>query len=60
MSNYFRDYEYEMSSSHKEAGGSLEKNTKWRVKLYHLNEDGQWDDKGTGYVQILKEVIIKE
>ncbi len=23
---------------------------KWRVKLYILNENGQWDDKGIGYV----------
>jgi hypothetical protein len=23
---------------------------KWRVKLYHLNENGQWDDFGIGYV----------
>ena len=23
---------------------------KWRVKLYILNEGGQWDDKGIGYV----------
>jgi protein phosphatase-4 regulatory subunit 3 len=22
-----------------------------RVKVYHLVEDGQWEDKGTGYVQ---------
>ena len=23
---------------------------KWRVKLYKLNENGQWEDKGIGYV----------
>ena len=23
-----------------------------RIKLYELNDDGQWDDKGTGYVHI--------
>ena len=23
---------------------------KWRVKLYRLNEHGQWDDNGVGYV----------
>ena len=23
---------------------------KWRVKLYHLNQKGQWDDRGIGYV----------
>ena len=21
---------------------------RWRVKLYQLNNDGQWDDRGTG------------
>ena len=26
------------------------KTKKWRVKLYHLNENGQWDDYGIGYV----------
>lgn len=25
-------------------------NTRRRVKLYVMNEDRQWDDKGTGYV----------
>ena len=23
--------------------------SRWRVKMYHLNEDGQWSDKGTGF-----------
>jgi len=31
-----------MSSS----GGST---SRWRVKMYHLNDDGQWSDKGTGF-----------
>jgi len=31
-------------------------NYKWRVKLYDLNGDGQWDDKGTGFVSIIKDV----
>ncbi|CAM9804549.1 unnamed protein product, partial [Discosporangium mesarthrocarpum] len=22
----------------------------WRVKLYQLNEEGQWDDRGTGHI----------
>ena len=26
------------------------KTKKWRVKLYYLNENGQWDDFGIGYV----------
>ena len=26
------------------------KTNKWRVKLYHLNENGQWEDFGIGYV----------
>ncbi len=29
---------------------------KWRVKLYHLNNNGQWDDMGTGHVSIKKKV----
>ena len=28
---------------------------KWRVKLYLLNENGQWDDKGIGYVFLANE-----
>ncbi|KAF8401345.1 hypothetical protein HHK36_012279 [Tetracentron sinense] len=23
-----------------------------RVKVYHLNEDGKWDDRGTGHVTV--------
>ncbi|CAM9800197.1 unnamed protein product, partial [Ectocarpus sp. 8 AP-2014] len=22
----------------------------WRVKLYQLNDEGQWDDRGTGHI----------
>lgn len=29
---------------------------KWRVKLYHLNLQGQWTDIGTGFVFISKKV----
>ena len=29
---------------------------KWRVKLYLLNDNGQWDDKGIGYVFLANEV----
>ena len=29
---------------------------KWRVKLYHLNLQGQWTDIGTGLVFISKKV----
>ena len=28
-------------------------NVKWRVKLYDLNLEGRWDDKGTGFVFII-------
>lgn len=31
--------------------------TKWRVKYYKLNNTGEWNDYGTGYVQITKEVL---
>jgi hypothetical protein len=56
MSNYYCDYEYEISSTHKENQNSNDANTKRRVKLYHLNQEGQWDDKGTGYVNIARQV----
>ena len=29
---------------------------KWRVKLYLLNENGQWDDEGIGYVFLANEI----
>ena len=29
---------------------------KWRVKLYLLNQSGEWDDKGIGYVFLANEV----
>ena len=41
---------------------NLEQNTfipftkKWRVKLYLLNQNGEWDDKGIGYVFLANEV----
>jgi hypothetical protein len=28
-------------------------NTRRRVKIYQLNADGQWEDKGTGHVSML-------
>jgi hypothetical protein len=28
---------------------------RWRVKLYQLNQDGGWDDLGTGKFEIVKE-----
>ena len=32
---------------------------KWRVKLYILNENGQWDDKGIGYVFCANETDVE-
>ena len=32
---------------------------KWRVKLYILNENGQWDDRGIGYVFCANEIEEK-
>ena len=37
---------------------SSEYNTKWRVKYYILNKEGQWTDIGTGYIFIIKKVIF--
>jgi hypothetical protein len=58
MTNNYCDYEYEISSTHKDNTVTNEINNKWRVKLYHLNEEGQWDDKGTGHVHIIKQVKL--
>ena len=59
MSKYC-DYDYELTSTHQNKDNIVSiLNNKWRVKLYYLNEDGQWDDKGTGNVQIIKKVIFK-
>ena len=33
---------------------------KWRVKLYLLNENGQWDDNGIGYAFLANEIQNKE
>lgn len=46
------DFNYEVTSCKKK---SL-LDTKWRVKLYNLNIDGQWDDKGTGNIFISNHV----
>ena len=48
------DYEYEIKTAHVVHPSIL--HSKWRVKLYHLNPQGQWDDMGTGHVSIKKEV----
>ena len=29
----------------------------WRVKLYELGHDGQWDDKGTGSISCSNDVM---
>lgn len=50
-----KDYEYEMKSAHLSQPSIL--GSKWRVKLYHLNMLGQWDDMGTGHVSITQEVV---
>lgn len=31
--------------------GAPQYSSRRRVKVYHLVDDGQWEDKGTGYVQ---------
>ncbi|CAI7780195.1 unnamed protein product [Closterium sp. NIES-54] len=33
-------------------GGKMEYNYLQRVKVYRLNDDGKWDDKGTGHVSV--------
>ena len=33
-------------------------NGRWRVKLYHLNQQGQWMDFGTGFVFISHKVHL--
>jgi len=48
------DFEYETRNIHPISPSIFE--SKWRVKLYKLNNIGQWDDMGTGYVSIMKEV----
>jgi len=55
MNSLYSDYELKIN--HIETENELSfLDIKWRVKLYDLNSDGQWDDKGTGFVFIFKEV----
>lgn len=35
--------------------GCTDDNVSWRVKVYRLNEEGQWDDRGTGRARICVE-----
>jgi hypothetical protein len=52
------DNEYDLNSKISgEFDPSFFKN-KFRVKLYNLNAEGQWDDMGTGHVSIKEDVII--
>ncbi len=46
------DYDYELKAIPNHIF-----DTRWRVKLYHLNSSGQWDDMGTGHIIINQEVI---
>jgi len=32
----------------------------WRVKVYLLNQQGNWDDLGTGVFELVKEVKLEE
>jgi len=41
--------EEETKSSSSSSSSSSMSTSRWRVKMYHLNEDGQWSDKGTGF-----------
>jgi hypothetical protein len=50
MTDQYDDYEVKTHSYHHIL------NSKWRVKLYHLNQLGQWDDMGTGHVSIKRNV----
>lgn len=50
------DYDYELKSAQISNPSFFQ--AKWRVKLYHLNMTGQWDDMGTGHVSIKKEVRV--
>ena len=29
---------------------------RWRAKVYRLQEDGEWEDHGTGYAEIFENV----
>lgn len=59
MTRSYCDYEYEISSiNNSDISSQNNHNNKWRVKLYYLNEEGQWDDKGTGHVHINKQVKL--
>lgn len=31
-----------------------------RVKVYRLNEDGTWDDGGTGYVRLERQEEVRQ
>lgn len=35
--------------------GNADDNVSWRVKVYRLNEEGQWDDRGTGRARMCVE-----
>ena len=53
MSHYC-DYEYELKSSFQmQQTSSVPMKNRWRVKLYLLREDGQWDDQGVGFLHFI-------
>lgn len=40
-----------------EGGGRGEAQEGWRFKLYQLDSEGQWDDKGTGFLTIKNDEV---
>ena len=49
------DYDYELKAINVHSNIL---DSKWRVKLYHLNQSGNWDDMGTGHISIKQEVFL--
>jgi hypothetical protein len=41
-------------------GGPEKRKDGWRFKLYQLNADGQWDDRGTGFLSIKVDEVRRE
>ena len=61
-----KELEYIAISDKKQSEESIQKNDleknfipftgKWRVKLFLLNNNGQWDDKGIGFIFLANEI----
>lgn len=52
----FSDNDIDLFASSSTNALATTSDSRWRAMLFQLNDDGNWDEIGTGYSQVVKEV----